>query len=82
MSWTMDKWRPSLSSKTALNFIAFMDTFNLEDIWRVKYPTNRTFTWSNKAGPSQLRIDFWLISKDINKNNVFHSSYRSQGSIY
>jgi len=41
-----------------------MDKFNLIDIWRVK------FSWSNKSGSSQSRIDFWLLSESFNKDNV------------
>lgn len=67
---TMDKWPPDLLNRTNTDLIAFMDKFNLEDIWRIKNPNNRTFTWSNKAGSSQSRLDFWLISKGFNKNNI------------
>lgn len=42
-----------------------MDRFSLVDIWRVKYPNNRSFTRSNKSGSSQSRIDFWLISESF-----------------
>lgn len=62
----MDKWPPG-QSRTNSNLKAFMDRFSLVDIWREKYPNNKSFTWSNKTGSSQSRIDFWLISKNFNK---------------
>lgn len=65
-----DKWPSCKSYRPNANFQAFMDRFDLEDTWRAKYPNNRSFTWSNKTGSSQSRIDFWLISRNINKEDI------------
>lgn len=66
----LDKWPPDHSGRTNTNLKSFMDRFNLVDIWRVKHPDNRSFTWSNKTGSAQSRIDFWLISDSFNKNDI------------
>lgn len=47
-----------------------MDQFDLSDIWRTKFPNNITFTWSNKSGTSQSRIDYWLISKNLHEDGI------------
>uniref|UniRef100_A0A669D202 Reverse transcriptase domain-containing protein n=1 Tax=Oreochromis niloticus TaxID=8128 RepID=A0A669D202_ORENI len=47
-----------------------MGKFNVVDIWREKYPDDRLFTWSNKTGSRQSRIDFWLVSDCIDKENI------------
>lgn len=41
-----------------------MDTFQLEDIWRRRYPHNREFTWEGQGRKS--RIDLWLTSASLN----------------
>jgi hypothetical protein len=33
------------------------------DIWRERFPNDLEFTWANKSGSRQSRIDYWLISK-------------------
>ncbi|CDQ78802.1 unnamed protein product [Oncorhynchus mykiss] len=51
---------------------------NLLNAWRTPYgasifqrfPADRSFTWSNKTGSRQSRIDFWLISKCIDSECV------------
>lgn len=35
----------------------------LVDIWKTNNPSSREFTWKNKAGTLQSRIDFWLVSE-------------------
>ena len=36
--------------------------FNLHDIWRVKNPNLKSFTWSQKSPFIFCRLDYWLIS--------------------
>lgn len=38
--------------------------YNLIDIWRLRNPDKRQFTW-RKRNPTILRIDFWLITDDL-----------------
>ena len=40
-------------------------TFNLHDVWRVKYPQAKSFTWSQKSPFIFCRLDYWLISNSL-----------------
>ena len=45
--------------------------FNLHDIWRVKTPKKKSFTWSQKSPFIFCRLGYWLISdtlQDLIKN--------------
>ena len=66
----MDKWPPGPLNNANAYFIRFMEKFNLEDVWRTKFPNSKMFTWSNKAGSSQSRIDFWFVSEGFDINNI------------
>lgn len=66
----IDKWPPGSSKSSNNTLINFMDKFDLSDIWRTKFPKNATFTWSNKSGTSQSRLDYWLVSKNINEEGI------------
>ena len=35
--------------------------FDLVDIWRIRNPTTRRFTWRQRNPFIQRRLDFWLI---------------------
>ena len=37
----------------------------LVDIWRVKNPQTRSYTWSQKSPVILCRLDFWLISNNL-----------------
>lgn len=63
---SLDKSPPSQHSMLT----DFMERFNLIDIWREKSPNNRMYTWSNKSGTRQSRLDFWLISKSLDQYNI------------
>ena len=39
--------------------------YDLQDIWRILYPTNKRFTWRQKRPLIQCRLDFWLTSVNI-----------------
>jgi len=41
---------------------------NCLDEWRDRNPSKVEFTWSNKDGSRQSRIDFWLLSKELAQN--------------
>ena len=47
-----------------------MEKFDNIDVWKEKFQNDKSFTWSNRMGTRQSRIDFWLISNSSNKNNV------------
>ena len=38
---------------------------DLHDIWRVKNPTKRSYTWSQSNPLIFLRLDYWLISNSL-----------------
>ena len=39
--------------------------FNLQDVWRVKHPNEKNFTWSQSAPFIFCRLGFWLISNSL-----------------
>ena len=41
---------------------------DLHDIWRVKNPTIRNFTWSQSNPSVFSRLDYWLISNSLSHN--------------
>ena len=43
----------------------FQDNFDLIDIWRVKNPGVKSFTWSQKSPRIFCRLDYWLISNNL-----------------
>ena len=59
-----------------------MERFDIIDIWRVKFPNDKSFTWSNKARSRQSHIDFWLVSKYFDKQGISVNLSRVGGSIF
>ena len=53
------------TKSTVKNIQDIMLEYNLIDIWRLRNPDKRQFTWSNRNPIMQRRIDFWLISDDL-----------------
>ena len=43
--------------------------FDLVDIWRIRNPTTRRFTWRQRNPFIQRRLDFWLIS-DVRQEDI------------
>ena len=41
---------------------------DLHDIWRIKNPTIRSFTWSQSNPLVLSRLDYWLISNSLSDN--------------
>ena len=41
---------------------------DLHDIWRVKNPTRRSYTWSQSEPLIFSRLDYWLISNSLSDN--------------
>lgn len=67
---TMDRWPPAQSSSSNTKLKMLMEKFDVNDVWREKFPNDKSFTWSNRTGTRQSRIDFWLVSNSIDRNNV------------
>ena len=39
--------------------------FQLNDIWRLKNPNKKRFTWRQRTPPIHCRLDMWLISDTL-----------------
>ena len=42
--------------------------YDLVDIWRIRNPTDRRFTWRQKSPLIQRRLDYWLTSNDLQED--------------
>ena len=42
--------------------------YDLVDIWRIRNPTDTRFTWRQKSPLIQRRLDYWLISNDLQED--------------
>ena len=52
--------------KSVVNSIeCVQNELDLVDIWRVKNPETRSYTWSQKSPTILCRLDFWLISNNV-----------------
>ena len=51
--------------------------FDLVDIWRIRNPDSKRFTWRQRNPFIQRRLDYWLISDvcqdDIEKSDIISS---------
>lgn len=54
-----------LKRKSIYQLKSIMSSFELIDIWRVRNPTLRQFTWRRKNPRQMSRIDFFLVSEDL-----------------
>ena len=43
----------------------FQGKLDLVDIWRIKHPDMKSFTWSQKSPRIFCRLDYWLISNNL-----------------
>ena len=72
--------------KASAKFIEdlFLD-FDLEDIWRIRNPDIKRFTWRQKKPLIQRRLDFWLISdvcqEDAEKSDIISSINSDHSAI-
>ena len=41
------------------------NVFNVHDVWRIKHPNQKSFTWSQKSPFIFCRLDYWLISDSL-----------------
>ena len=39
--------------------------FNFEDIWRIKHPNIRSYTWSQNSPLVLCRLDYWFTSHNL-----------------
>ena len=52
-------------SKSISVLTELMHNYFLTDIWRIRNPTEKQFTWSNVSQNKHSRIDFFLISQGL-----------------
>ena len=59
--------------------------FDLIDVWRIRNPEMKRFTWRQKKPLIQRRLDFWLISdscqEDIEKSDIISSINSDHSAI-
>ncbi|KAL9967827.1 hypothetical protein ACROYT_G026124 [Oculina patagonica] len=60
--------------------------FDLVDIWRIRNPDTKRFTWRQKKPFIQRRLDYWLISDvcqdDIEKSDIISSINSDHSAIF
>jgi len=56
---------PNFKSGAVENVLNLMDQLNLIDIWRVRNPYLRKYTWRQRNPLIQSRLDYWLISDKL-----------------
>ena len=75
---------PTTNFKCRKVIMKWMEEANLQDIWRIKNPHKRQYTWcSNHKPPIMCRLDFFLVSTNINgyyKNCDIVPGYKSDHS--
>ena len=47
------------------NIESLQNELDLVDIWRVKNPQTKSYTWSQKSPTILCRLDYWLISNNL-----------------
>lgn len=65
-----DRWPSGKPSNANASLKSFMYEYDLIDVWREKSQCSTVFTWSNKSGSRQSRLDYWLVSKSLCKDNI------------
>ena len=54
-----------LKRKSIYQLKSLMSSYNLIDIWHIRNPILRQFTWRRRNPRQMSRIDFFLVSDDI-----------------
>ena len=60
-----DGGSPQLKEKSICKLITMMSQFDLCDIFRVRHPNEKRFTWRQKNPFKQRRLDHFLISDNL-----------------
>ena len=61
-TWLSYRGQKYKEISTRLNNI--FSSYNLQDVWRIKNPTNTAFTWRRQTR-IQSRLDYWYISDSL-----------------
>ena len=62
-NFAISKRSRSKSSKNPSFYLR--NELDLVDIWRIKNPERRSFTWSQQSPKVLRRLDYWLISNNV-----------------
>lgn len=73
------------SNIASLKFFHIIDEFDLRDIWRLRNPTKKRFTFRQKTPLVQTRLDYFLISNNIqefvNEADIIPSVWSDHSAI-
>ena len=69
MNHSMDKKNgTNIKKKCIADLKNIIQNFNLDDIWRKKNPTKKSFTWSQRTPFIECRLDYFFIQTNMTKN--------------
>ncbi len=71
----IDRRPPGRNSSVTTKIKSLMDRYGLVDTWRQKFPDDPGFTWSTKNLSNYSCIDYWLVSKDLNQEDISISTH-------
>ena len=67
------------------NIECLQNELDLVDVWRIKNPQSRSYTWSQKSTPIFCRLDYWLISNNLqdfaNTTDIIPATKTDHGTI-
>ena len=63
-----DKGSPKLYIKSVSKRLSVMSEFDICDIYRIRNPDSRRFTWRRKSSFKERRLDFFLVSDCLQDN--------------
>ena len=66
----VDKSEVKLKYKSINIINNIIDTFNSVDIWRLRNPLDKSFTWRSLHPIVQRRLDYFLISEEVQSSIV------------
>ena len=67
---SIDKSSDSLNSKPSDKLKQIMEEYDLLDIWRIRNPDMKRYTWRRHNPRTQSRLDFWLIGAELSYDVV------------
>ena len=73
---------PKLKMNSLSRLISMMEENELSDIFRIRYPESRQFTWRCKNPLKQRRLDYLLISDSLQKMKLSSLQERKRGPSY
>ena len=51
-------------------FEEFMQELRLQDVWRIRYPSKKQFTYTQKNPYMQSRLDYWLVYENLEEASM------------